>query len=47
MKRIQALTVLVDENNTDIIRIVEIFQESLLYEKYGISNFGIAESIIL
>ena len=31
MKRIQALTVLVDENNSDMIKIVEIFQESLLY----------------
>ena len=46
MKRIRALTVLVDENNSDMIKIVEIFQESLLYEKYGISHFNKVESMI-
>lgn len=46
MKRIQQLILLIDKENSDLEIYVKMFQESLLYEKYGVSSFDIAESIV-
>ena len=46
MKRIQQLTSLIDQEQSDLSIYVKMFQESVLYEKYGVSSFDMAESIL-